>query len=172
MATSGDLNWPKPGTFSWPRTPCWLRHSPSTSAVLRVGAWRARPEPPRSGLFSGRSDPPSNSKPVTSGWPTDKERSSPPSPPSPSNESATPQSDTSTRRPDRSTAYALLSFTHAVAGPTVGRTLAEQGADVLGVAGPNDYEHDFIYTEANIGSRTAYEAPWARSAIGRAQILL
>jgi len=50
----------------------------------------------------------------------------------------------------------VLSFTHAVAGPTVGRTLAEHGADVLGVTRPNDYEHDFIYAEANVGSRSAY----------------
>jgi crotonobetainyl-CoA:carnitine CoA-transferase CaiB-like acyl-CoA transferase len=50
----------------------------------------------------------------------------------------------------------VLSFTHAVAGPTVGRTLAEQGADVLGATRPNDYEHDHIYAEANVGSRSAY----------------
>lgn len=50
----------------------------------------------------------------------------------------------------------VLSFTHAVAGPTVGRTLAEQGADVLCATRPNDYEHDFIYVEANVGSRSAY----------------
>lgn len=50
----------------------------------------------------------------------------------------------------------VLSFTHAVAGPTVGRTLAEQGAEVLGVTRPNDYEHEHIYAEANIGSRSAY----------------
>ncbi len=50
----------------------------------------------------------------------------------------------------------VLSFTHAVAGPTVGRTLAEQGADVLCATRPNDYEHDFIYAEANAGSRSAY----------------
>jgi len=50
----------------------------------------------------------------------------------------------------------VLSFTHAVAGPTVGRTLAEQGADVLCGTRPNDYEHEFIYDEANIGSRSAY----------------
>jgi crotonobetainyl-CoA:carnitine CoA-transferase CaiB-like acyl-CoA transferase len=36
----------------------------------------------------------------------------------------------------------VLSFTHAVAGPTVGRVLAEQGADVLGATHPNDFEHD------------------------------
>jgi crotonobetainyl-CoA:carnitine CoA-transferase CaiB-like acyl-CoA transferase len=50
----------------------------------------------------------------------------------------------------------VLSFTHAVAGPTVGRTLAEHGADVLGATRPNDYEHEFIYAEANIGSHSAY----------------
>lgn len=49
----------------------------------------------------------------------------------------------------------VLSFTHAIAGPTVGRTLAEQGAEVLCATRPMDYEHDFIYAEANIGSRSA-----------------
>ncbi len=50
----------------------------------------------------------------------------------------------------------MLSFTHAVAGPTVGRVLAEQGADVLGATRPNDFEHDWVYFEANIGSRSAW----------------
>jgi crotonobetainyl-CoA:carnitine CoA-transferase CaiB-like acyl-CoA transferase len=50
----------------------------------------------------------------------------------------------------------VLSFTHAVAGPTIGRTFAEHGADVLGATRPNDYEHEHIYAEANIGSRSAY----------------
>jgi crotonobetainyl-CoA:carnitine CoA-transferase CaiB-like acyl-CoA transferase len=50
----------------------------------------------------------------------------------------------------------ILSFTHAVAGPVVGRTLAEHGADVLCGTRPNDYEHEFIYAEANVGSRSAY----------------
>jgi crotonobetainyl-CoA:carnitine CoA-transferase CaiB-like acyl-CoA transferase len=50
----------------------------------------------------------------------------------------------------------VLSFTHAVAGPTVGRTLAEHGAEVLCATRPNDYEHEFIYAEANVGSRSAY----------------
>ena len=50
----------------------------------------------------------------------------------------------------------VLSFTHAIAGPVVGRTMAEQGADVLCATRPNDYEHDFIYAEANVGSRSAY----------------
>ncbi len=50
----------------------------------------------------------------------------------------------------------VLSFTQAVAGPVVGRTLSEHGADVLGATRPNDYEHEFIYAEANVGSRSAY----------------
>ncbi len=50
----------------------------------------------------------------------------------------------------------VLSFTQAVAGPVVGRTLAEHGADVLCATRPNDYEHEFIYAEANVGSRSAY----------------
>jgi crotonobetainyl-CoA:carnitine CoA-transferase CaiB-like acyl-CoA transferase len=50
----------------------------------------------------------------------------------------------------------VLSFTHAIAGPTVGRTLAEHGADVLCATHPMDFEHDAIYTEANLGSRSAY----------------
>jgi crotonobetainyl-CoA:carnitine CoA-transferase CaiB-like acyl-CoA transferase len=50
----------------------------------------------------------------------------------------------------------VLSFTHAVAGPTVGRTFAEHGADVLCATRPNDYEHEFIYAEANVGSRSTY----------------
>ncbi len=50
----------------------------------------------------------------------------------------------------------VLSFTHAIAGPTVGRTFAEHGADVLGATRPNDYEHEHIYAEANVGSRSAY----------------
>ena len=50
----------------------------------------------------------------------------------------------------------VLSFTHAIAGPVVGRTLAEHGADVLCTTRPNDYEHEFIYAEANPGSRSAY----------------
>ena len=50
----------------------------------------------------------------------------------------------------------VLSFTQAVAGPVVGRTLSEHGADELGATRPNDYEHEFIYSEANVGSRSAY----------------
>ena len=66
----------------------------------------------------------------------------------------------------------VLSFTHAVAGPVVGRTLAEHGADVLCATRPNDYEHEFIYAEANPGSRSAYVDLGNRAGQERAAALL
>ena len=66
----------------------------------------------------------------------------------------------------------VLSFTHAVAGPTVGRTLAEQGADVLCATRPNDYEHEFIYAEANVGSRSTYVDLATTAGQARAERLL
>jgi crotonobetainyl-CoA:carnitine CoA-transferase CaiB-like acyl-CoA transferase len=50
----------------------------------------------------------------------------------------------------------VLSLTHAVAGPVVGRTLAEQGADVLSVNHYNDFEHDWVFDDANVGHRSTY----------------
>jgi len=50
----------------------------------------------------------------------------------------------------------VLSLTHAVAGPVVGRILAEQGADVLSVNRPNDFEHDWVYDDANAGHRSTF----------------
>lgn len=49
----------------------------------------------------------------------------------------------------------VLSLTHAVAGPVVGRTLAEQGADVLSV-NHDDFEHDWVYDDANVGHRSTF----------------
>jgi len=66
----------------------------------------------------------------------------------------------------------VLSFTQAVAGPVVGRTLSEHGADVLGATRPNDYEHEFIYAEANVGSRSAYVDLGTPAGQGRASALL
>lgn len=66
----------------------------------------------------------------------------------------------------------VLSFTHAIAGPVVGRTLAEQGADVLCVTRPNDYEHDFIYFHANTGSRSTYADLTTEAGRARAHRLL
>lgn len=54
------------------------------------------------------------------------------------------------------TGVRVLSATHAIAGPTVGRTLAEQGADVLHVSHPHHFEHDWVYNEANVGQRSAF----------------
>jgi crotonobetainyl-CoA:carnitine CoA-transferase CaiB-like acyl-CoA transferase len=49
----------------------------------------------------------------------------------------------------------VLSATHAVAGPVVGRTLAEQGAEVLQINRPNEFEHPWVYDDANVGFRSA-----------------
>jgi len=50
----------------------------------------------------------------------------------------------------------VLSLTHAIAGPTVGRTLAEQGADVLCVNHYDDFEHDWVFNDANVGQRSTF----------------
>jgi|SRR5271165_3136520 len=47
-----------------------------------------------------------------------------------------------------------MSLTHAIAGPVVGRTLAEQGADVLCVNHYDDFEHDWVFDDANVGQRS------------------
>ena len=49
----------------------------------------------------------------------------------------------------------VLSLTHAIAGPTVGRTLAEHGAEVLQITDPHSYEHPAIWQDANVGHRTS-----------------
>lgn len=46
--------------------------------------------------------------------------------------------------------------THEIAGTAIGRTLAEQGADVLQTTAPNEFFHDNIYLEAGVGLRQAY----------------
>jgi len=50
----------------------------------------------------------------------------------------------------------VLSLTHAIAGPVVGRTLAEQGADVLCVNRTDDFEHQWFYDDANVGARSTF----------------
>jgi crotonobetainyl-CoA:carnitine CoA-transferase CaiB-like acyl-CoA transferase len=50
----------------------------------------------------------------------------------------------------------VLSLTHAIAGPVIGRTLAEQGADVLCVNHAKDFEHDWVYDDANAGTRSTF----------------
>lgn len=48
----------------------------------------------------------------------------------------------------------VLSLGRALAGPIIGRTLAEQGADVLGVSYPRHFEHEAVWCEANVGHRS------------------
>lgn len=50
----------------------------------------------------------------------------------------------------------VLGVTHAIAGPVVGRALAEQGADVLNLHSPYQLESDAVYNSANVGSRSAF----------------
>ena len=49
-----------------------------------------------------------------------------------------------------------LSLTHVIAGTTAARTLAEYGAEVLHIARPQSYEHEFFVTDVNIGMRSAW----------------
>ncbi|KUL82854.1 hypothetical protein ZTR_09209 [Talaromyces verruculosus] len=46
----------------------------------------------------------------------------------------------------------VLAVTHAIAGPSTGRTLAEHGASVLQVMFTHGFEHAFVYTYANLGT--------------------
>lgn len=50
----------------------------------------------------------------------------------------------------------VLAATHAIAGPTVGRTLAEHGADVLQFNRPDDFEHEWVYLDSNVGMRSTF----------------
>lgn len=45
----------------------------------------------------------------------------------------------------------MLCLTHAIAGPSAGRTLAEYGASVLQIMYTHGFEHPFVYTYANLG---------------------
>jgi hypothetical protein len=46
----------------------------------------------------------------------------------------------------------VIALTHAIAGPGIGRTLAEHGASVLQVMFTHGFEHSFVYTYANLGT--------------------
>ncbi|KAI5479126.1 hypothetical protein MNV49_004126 [Pseudohyphozyma bogoriensis] len=49
----------------------------------------------------------------------------------------------------------VLMATHAIAGPSAGRTLAEYGADVLQIFHTSlGFEHEEVYNEANVGCRS------------------
>lgn len=49
----------------------------------------------------------------------------------------------------------VLCATHAIAGPSSGRTLAEYGASVLQIMYTHGFEHPFVYTYANLGSASS-----------------
>ena len=45
----------------------------------------------------------------------------------------------------------VLCVTHAIAGPSAGRTLAEYGTSVLQIMYTHGFEYPFVYTYANLG---------------------
>lgn len=49
----------------------------------------------------------------------------------------------------------VLCLTHAIAGPSSGRTLAEHGATVLQIMFTHGFEHHFVYNNANLGCASA-----------------
>ncbi|KAK5057504.1 hypothetical protein LTR84_011504 [Exophiala bonariae] len=49
----------------------------------------------------------------------------------------------------------VLCVTHAIAGPSTGRTLAEHGASVLQIMFTHGFEHAFVYTYANLGTASS-----------------
>ena len=142
---------PAPGRQMVPLLGRAARHRQGRRGDRHLGRPRARGGGER--LRACRS---ASCAPRTSGWPTNKGRCSPRQPVIGLERigDAPVRDFGPAERPFDG--IRVLSFTHAVAGPTVGRTLAEQGADVLGATRPNDYEHEFIYAEANVGSRSAY----------------
>lgn len=50
----------------------------------------------------------------------------------------------------------VLANTHVIAGSTAARTLSEYGADVLHIARDQSFEHEIIWTDINIGMRSAF----------------
>ena len=50
----------------------------------------------------------------------------------------------------------VLSHTHVIAGNVVSRTLAEQGAEVLHIDHPEEFEHEIFTTDMTVGQRSAW----------------
>src|SRR6476659_11154605 len=50
----------------------------------------------------------------------------------------------------------VASFTHVIAGQVVGRTMAEQGAEVLHLARAAEYEYDALWADTAVGFRSAW----------------
>jgi hypothetical protein len=53
------------------------------------------------------------------------------------------------------TGIRALSLTHVIAGSTAARTLSEYGAEVLHIMREQSFEHEAIWTDVNIGMRSA-----------------
>ena len=48
-----------------------------------------------------------------------------------------------------------LALTHVIAGSTAARTLSEYGAEVLHIMRDQSFEHEAIWTDVNVGMRSA-----------------
>lgn len=69
---------------------------------------------------------------------------------------STPSTPFLSRDPERPlTGLKVITLTHAIAGPSTGRTLAEHGASVLQIMFTHGFEHAFVYTYANLGTASA-----------------
>ena len=65
----------------------------------------------------------------------------------------------------------VASFTHVIAGMVVGRTLAEQGTQVLHMARP-EYDYDALYEDTSVGTRSTWIDLTRRDYLEKAQELL
>jgi hypothetical protein len=65
----------------------------------------------------------------------------------------------------------VASLTHVIAGMVVGRTLAEQGAQVLHLARP-EYEYDVLYEDTSVGTRSTWNDLTRRDYLAKTQDLL
>jgi len=65
----------------------------------------------------------------------------------------------------------VASFTHVIAGMVVGRTLAEQGAQVLHMARP-EYDYDALYEDTSVGTRSTWIDLTRREYLTKARNLL
>ena len=50
----------------------------------------------------------------------------------------------------------VLGLTHVIAGTVVSRTLAEQGAEVLHIEHPEEFEHEAFHVDETVGQRSAW----------------
>lgn len=72
-----------------------------------------------------------------------------------SGRSSSPTSFLSANAPRPLSGLRVFCVTHAIAGPSTGRTLAEHGASVLQIMFTHGFEHSFVYTYANLGTASS-----------------